>query len=78
MHTQTNNTHDATQYTPNPTHTHTHSTTHVKEVSGHVTAVAAFVPVSSLQTVITGVAGQRAVRTVTVRTDPRKVSLKPT
>lgn len=52
-------------------HTLPQRTTHVNEVSSHATAVAAFMPVSFLQTVVIGVAGQQAVRTVTVRTGPQ-------
>ncbi len=58
MHKQQTNNTTMQHNTPNPTHTtHTHThTTHVKEVSV-MSSGAAFVPVSSLQTVITGVAG---------------------
>lgn len=76
-HKQTSNTQCPTIHSEPNTHTHlssmvhTHSTTHVTEMSGHATAAAAFVPVSSLQTVVISVAGQWAVRTVTVRTGPQ-------
>lgn len=45
--------------------------TGVDEVSGHAAAVASFIPKGSLQTVVRGVAGQRTVRAVTVRTGPQ-------